>query len=109
MECGREVLLSRSQVHGCRTIPFARFGPSPRSEGPRLRCVKMEWLAVSSSKEGLMGVLDMLKSLVGRHKGEADRGVDNRAEYEAGGTSPRLSDVDSGEESEIDIEQDRHR
>jgi hypothetical protein len=58
-----------------------------------------------------MGLLDTLKGLVGRHKGQADEGMDevaNRAEQEAGGTSPRLSDVDSEEESEIDIEEDSH-
>ena len=58
-----------------------------------------------------MGLLDTLKGLVGRHKDQADEGVDkvgNRAEQEADGTSPRLSDVDSDEESEIDIEEDRH-
>ena len=56
-----------------------------------------------------MRLLDMLKGLMGRHKGQADEGVDkfaNRARQEADGTSPRLSDVDSEEESEIDIEED---
>ena len=69
----------------------------------------MVLLADSSSKGSLMGLLDTLKGLVGRHKGRADEGVDkfsNRAKQEAGGTSPRLSDVDSEEESEIDIEKD---
>jgi len=58
-----------------------------------------------------MGLLDTLKGLVGRHKGQADEGVDkvaNRAKQEADGTSPRLSDVDSEEESELDIEEDSH-
>jgi hypothetical protein len=71
----------------------------------------MVWLAVSSSKEGRMGLFDTLKSLVGRHKAQADHGADkvaNRAEHEAGGISPRLSDVDSEEESELDIERDSH-
>ena len=55
-----------------------------------------------------MGLLDTLKGLVGRHKGQADEGADNanRAEQEADETSPRLSDVDSEEESELDIEED---
>jgi hypothetical protein len=69
------------------------------------------WLADSSSKGSLMGVLDTLKRLVGRHKGQADEVVDkdaNRAKQEAGGTSPRLSDVDSADEPEIDIERDSH-
>ena len=55
-----------------------------------------------------MGLLDTLKGLVGRRKGQADEGVDkfaNRAKQEVG-TSSRLSDVDSEEESEIDIEED---
>ena len=63
------------------------------------------------SKGSLMGLLDTLKGLVGRHKDQADEGVDkvgNRAEQEADGTSPRLSDVDSEEESELDIEEDSH-
>ena len=58
-----------------------------------------------------MGLLDTLKGLVGRHKGQADEGADkfaNRAEQEANETSPRLSDVDSEEESELDIEEDSH-
>jgi hypothetical protein len=58
-----------------------------------------------------MGVLDTLKRLVGGHKGQAEQGADevaNRAEQEGGGISPRLSDVDSEEESEIDIERDSH-
>jgi hypothetical protein len=67
--------------------------------------------AVSRTKEGLMGVLDTLKRLVGRHKGQADQGgntIANSAKQEPGWISPRLSDVDSGEESEIDIERDSH-
>jgi hypothetical protein len=58
-----------------------------------------------------MGVLDTLKGLVGRHKDQADQGankVANRAQKEAGEVSPRLSDVDSEEESELDIERDSH-
>jgi hypothetical protein len=55
-----------------------------------------------------MGLLDTLKGLVGRHKSQADEGVDKGANQEADGTSPRLSDVDSDDESEIDIEEDSH-
>jgi hypothetical protein len=68
----------------------------------------MVLLADSSSKGSLMGLLDTLKGLVGRHKGQADEGVDKVANQEADGTSPRLSDVDSEEESEINIEKDSH-
>jgi hypothetical protein len=56
-----------------------------------------------------MGVLDTLKRLVGGHKGQADQRADtvaNPAEHEPGWRSPRLSDVDSEDESEIDVERD---
>jgi hypothetical protein len=57
-----------------------------------------------------MGILDTLKGLVGGRKDQADQGADKvgpRARNEAGET-PRLSDVDSEEESELDIERDGH-
>jgi hypothetical protein len=71
----------------------------------------MVWSAVSRTKEGLMGILDTLKRLVGGHQGRANQGGDtvaNSAKQEPGWISPRLSDVDSEEESEIDIERDSH-
>jgi hypothetical protein len=58
-----------------------------------------------------MGLFDKLKGLVGGHKGQPDQGVNegaNRAEQEVVGISPRLADVDSEEESELDIERDSH-
>ncbi|MCL2393182.1 MAG: hypothetical protein FWC87_00725 [Acidimicrobiaceae bacterium] len=57
-----------------------------------------------------MGVLDKLKGLVGGRKGRANRGVgnaDKAVELEVTEISPRLRDVDSGQESELDIERDR--
>jgi hypothetical protein len=59
-----------------------------------------------------MGVLDRLRGLVGGHKGRAGVGVDKVAdavELEATEISPRLSDVDSEQESELDIERDSDR
>jgi hypothetical protein len=52
-----------------------------------------------------MGVLDTLKGLVSGHKDQGDQRANkiaNRAQKEAGGISPRLSDVD-GEESRSSI------
>ena len=97
---------------GRGSVPEPAVTPPCRDRGRWLsqpRCVNIVLLADSSSKGSLMGLLDTLKGLVGRRKGQADEGVDkfaNRAKQEADGTSPRLSDVDSEEESEIDIEED---
>lgn len=105
------------KLRSCRPARACRYaavsGPwqPTRRWLSRPRCVNIVLLADSSSKGSLMGLLDTLKGLVGRHKGQADEGMDevaNRAEQEDGGTSPRLSDVDSEEESEIDIEEDSH-
>jgi len=96
----------------CPSLPLRRRVGTVAVDAPlaiRPRCVNIVLLADSSSKGSLMGLLDTLKGLVGRRKGQADEGVDkfaNRAKQEADGTSPRLSDVDSEEESEIDIEED---
>ena len=56
-----------------------------------------------------MGVLDKLKGLVGGHKGRAGQrvdGADKAVELEVTEISPRLSDVDSRQRSELDIERD---
>jgi hypothetical protein len=66
----------------------------------------MVWLAVSSSKEGLMGVMDTLKGLVGGHKKEADAGVDQAAkiaEQKTGGAhSSQINAADDKAKQEID-------
>src|SRR6516162_3425986 len=108
---GTGAMRQGKRARACRYTAVSGPRPSTSRWPSRSRCVNIVLLADSSSKGSLMGLLDTLKGLVGRHKGQADEGADkfaNRAKQEAGGTSPRLSDVDSEEESEINIEKDSH-
>jgi hypothetical protein len=66
----------------------------------------MVLLAVSSSKEGPMGVLDTLKGLVGGHKDQAKDGVDKAgqtADQKTGGSySSQINTADTKADQEID-------
>jgi MT0933-like antitoxin protein len=66
----------------------------------------MVWLAVSSSKEGVMALLDKVKSLVGGHKDQSKEGVSKAgqlADEKSGGShSSQIDSAENKADQEID-------